>query len=75
MIEKETIDLILDYLFWLATAWLTTFLFLTIFSLSTISGQMTEYKIIQVGKLFMTGVSVDVFVWFIRGIFTRKWWY
>ena len=75
MIEKETIDLILDYLFWLATAWLTTFLFLTIFSSSTISGQMTEYKIIQVGKLFMTGLSVYVFVWFIRGIFTRKWWY
>ena len=75
MIEKDTIVLILDYLFWLATAWLTTFLFLTIFSLSTISGQMTEYKIIQVGKLFMTGLSVYVFVRFIRGIFTRKWWY
>ena len=31
MIEKETIDLILDYLFWLATAWLTTFLSLQFF--------------------------------------------
>ena len=55
VMDKDLINTILEGLFWLATAWLTVFLFLTIFSLSNISGQMDEYKILQVGKLAVIG--------------------
>ena len=75
VMDKDLINTILEGLFWLATAWLTIFLFLTIFSLANISGQMDEYKIFQVGKLAIIGTSVYVFFWVLRGIISRKWWY
>ena len=75
VMDKDLINTILEGLFWFATAWLTVFLFLTIFSLSNISGQMDEYKILQVGKLAFIGTSVYVFFWVLRGIISRKWWY
>ena len=75
VMDKDLINTILEGLFWLATAWLTVFLFLTIFSLSNISGQMDEYKILQVGKLAIIGTSVYVFFCFLWGIISRKWWY
>ena len=53
--SKDTIETILEGLFWLATAWLTVFLFLTIFALANIAGQMDEYKLAQVGKLAILG--------------------
>ena len=53
--DKDLINLILEGLFWLATAWLTVFMFLTIFALSSISGQMDEYKLLQIGKLIFLG--------------------
>ena len=73
--NKDTIETILEGLFWLATAWLTVFLFLTIFALANISGQMDEYKIIQVSKLAILGLSVYIFVWVARGLLVKKWWY
>ena len=73
--DKDLINLILEGLFWLATAWLTVFMFLTIFALSSISGQMDEYKLLQIGKLIFLGASVYIFVWLIRGLIVRKWWY
>ena len=73
--DKDLLNTILEGLFWLATAWLTVFLFLTIFSLSNISGQMDEYKILQVGKLAIIGTSVYVVFWALRGIISKKWWY
>ena len=75
VMDKDLLNTILEGLFWLATAWLTVCLFLTIFSLSNISGQMDEYKIFQVGKLAAIGTSVYVFFWVLRGIISRKWWY
>tara|TARA_B100000965_G_scaffold307889_1_gene266898 strand:+ start:655 stop:879 length:225 start_codon:yes stop_codon:yes gene_type:complete len=73
--NKDTIETILEGLFWLATAWLTVFLFLTIFALANIAGQMDEYKIIQVSKLAILGLSVYIFVWVARGLLVKKWWY
>ena len=73
--DKELVNTILEGLFWLATAWLTVFMFLTIFALSTISGQMDEYKILQVGKLALIGLSVYLFFWILRGLICKKWWY
>ena len=73
--NKDTIETILEGLFWLATAWLTVFLFLTIFALANIAGQMDEYKIIQVSKLAILGLSVYIFVWVTRGLLVKKWWY
>ena len=64
--DKELLNTILEGLFWLATAWLTVFMFLTIFALSTISGQMDEYKILQVGKLALVGLSVYLFFWVLK---------
>ena len=75
VMNKDLINTILEGLFWLATAWLTIFLFLTIFSLANISGQMDEYKIFQVGKLAIIGISVYVFFWALRGVISIKWWY
>ena len=75
VMDKDLLNTILEGLFWLATAWLTVSLFLTIFSLSNISGQMDEYKILQVGKLAIIGTSVYVFFWALRGIISKKWWY
>ena len=69
VMDKDLINTILEGLFWLATAWLT------IFSLSNISGQMDEYKIFQVGKLAVIGTSVYIFFWLLRGVISRKWWY
>ena len=68
-------ETILEGLFWLATAWLTVFLFLTIFALANIAGQMDEYKLIQVSKLAILGLSVYVFTWVTRGLLVNKWWY
>ncbi len=59
--DKDTLNTILEGLFWLATAWLTVFVFLSIFVLESISGQMNEYQILQVGKLFLLGTSVYTF--------------
>ena len=73
--NKDTMETILEGLFWLATAWLTVFLFLTIFALANIAGQMDEYKIIQVSKLAILGLSVYLFVWVARGLLVKKWWY
>ena len=73
--NKDTIETILEGLFWLATAWLTVFLFLTIFALANIAGQMDEYKIIQVSKLAILGLSVYIFIWVARGLLVKKWWY
>jgi len=73
--NKDTIETILEGLFWLATAWLTVFLFLTIFALANIAGQMDEYKLIQVSKLAILGLSVYVFFWVTRGLIVKKWWY
>lgn len=73
--DKDLINTILEGLFWLATAWLTVFMFLTIFGLASISGQMDEYKILQVGKLAVIGISVYTFFWLLRGIISKKWWY
>ncbi len=68
-------ETILEGLFWLATAWLTVFLFLTIFALANIAGQMDEYKLIQVSKLAILGLSVYIFTWVTRGLLVNKWWY
>jgi len=73
--NKDTVNSILEGVFWLATAWLTIFMFLSIFALANISGQMDEYKILQVGKLAIIGTSVYVFFWVLRGVISRKWWY
>jgi hypothetical protein len=73
--NKDTVNSILEGVFWLATAWLTIFMFLSIFALANISGQMDEYKILQVGKLAIIGSSVYVFFWALRGVISRKWWY
>ena len=73
--NKDTVNSILEGVFWLATAWLTIFMFLSIFALANISGQMDEYKILQVGKLAIIGTSVYVFSWALRGLISRKWWY
>lgn len=73
--NKDVINSILEALFWLATAWLTVFLFLTIFALSNIAGQMDAHKLHQIGKLIILGLSVYVFFWLIRGIISKKWWY
>ena len=73
--NKDTVNSILEGVFWLATAWLTIFMFLSIFALASISGQMDEYKILQVGKLAIIGSSVYVFFWALRGVVSRKWWY
>ena len=73
--NKDTMETILEGLFWLATAWLTVFLFLTIFALANIAGQMDEYKIIQVSQLAILGLSVYLFVWVARGLLVKKWWY
>ena len=73
--NKDTVNSILEGVFWLATAWLTIFMFLSIFALANISGQMDEYKILQVGKLAVIGTSVYVFFWALRGAISRKWWY
>ena len=73
--NKDTVNSILEGVFWLATAWLTIFMFLSIFALANISGQMDEYKILQVGKLAIIGTSVYVFFWALRGLISRKWWY
>jgi|TARA_B110000914_G_C15384656_1_gene409483 hypothetical protein len=73
--NKDTVNSILEGVFWLATAWLTIFMFLSIFALASISGQMDEYKILQVGKLAIIGSSVYVFFWALRGVISRKWWY
>ena len=73
--NKDTVNSILEGAFWLATAWLTIFMFLSIFALASISGQMDEYKILQVGKLAIIGSSVYVFFWALRGVISRKWWY
>ena len=73
--NKDTVNSILEGVFWLATAWLTIFMFLSIFALASISGQMDEYKILQVGKLAIIGSSVYVFCWALRGVISRKWWY
>ena len=73
--SKDTIETILEGLFWLATAWLTVFLFLTIFALANIAGQMDEYKLAQVGKLAILGLSVYLLVWILRGVLVKKWWY
>jgi|TARA_B100001063_G_C16251734_1_gene305685 hypothetical protein len=73
--DKDLINTILEGLFWLATAWLTVFMFLTIFGLASISGQMDEYKILQVGKLAVIGISVYTFIWLLRGVISKKWWY
>jgi hypothetical protein len=50
-------------------------MFLTIFGLASISGQMDEYKILQVGKLAVIGISVYTFFWLLRGVISKKWWY
>jgi hypothetical protein len=50
-------------------------MFLTIFGLASISGQMDEYKILQVGKLAVIGISVYTFIWLLRGVISKKWWY
>ena len=73
--NKDTVNSILEGVFWLATAWLTIFMFLSIFALASISGQMDEYKILQLGKLAIIGSSVYVFFWALRGVISRKWWY
>ena len=73
--DKDLINTILEGLFWLATAWLTVFMFLTIFGLASISGQMDEYKILQVGKLAVIGISVYTFFWLLRGVISKKLWY
>ena len=73
--NKDTMETILEGLFWLATAWLTVFLFLTIFALANIAGQMDEYKLIQVSKLAILGLSVYVFFWVTGGLIVKKWWY
>ena len=73
--NKDLINSILEALFWLATAWLTVFMFLTIFALASISGQMDEYKLLQVAKLTIIGISVYGFFWILRGIISKKWWY
>tara|TARA_B100001996_G_scaffold354969_1_gene317261 strand:- start:828 stop:1052 length:225 start_codon:yes stop_codon:yes gene_type:complete len=73
--DKDTLNTILEGLFWLATAWLTVFVFLSIFVLESISGQMNEYQILQVGKLFLLGTSVYTFFWVLRGLISKKWWY
>ena len=73
--DKDTLNTILEGLFWLATAWLTVFVFLSIFVLESISGQMNEYQILQVGKLFLLGTSVYTFFWILRGLISKKWWY
>ena len=72
--DKDTLNTILEGLFWLATAWLTVFVFLSIFVLESISGQMNEYQILQVGKLFLLGTSVYTFFWILRGLISKKWW-
>jgi hypothetical protein len=36
---------------------------------------MDEYKLLQIGKLIFLGTSVYIFVWLIRGLIVRKWWY
>ena len=73
--NKDTLNAILEGLFWLATAWLTFFVFLSIFALESISGQMDEYKIMQVSKLIVLGTSVYIFFWVLRGLISKKWWY
>tara|TARA_B110000014_G_C19730589_1_gene381521 strand:+ start:119 stop:358 length:240 start_codon:yes stop_codon:yes gene_type:complete len=73
--DKDIVNTILEALFWLATAWLTIFMFLTIFSLSVISMQMTVYKIMEIAKLPLIGCSVYVVVWLARGLISKKWWY
>jgi len=73
--DKDLINSILEALFWLLTAWLTVFMFLSIFALASISGQMDEYKLLQVGKLIMLGLSVYLFFWILRGFISKKWWY
>jgi hypothetical protein len=73
--NKDTLNTILEGLFWLATAWLTVFVFLSIFALESISGQMDEYKIMQVSKLIVLGTSVYIFFWVLRGLISKKWWY
>ena len=73
--DKDLVNSILEALFWLATAWLTVFMFLTIFALASISGQMDEYKLMQVAKLAVIGISVYGFFLILRGIVSKKWWY
>ena len=37
--------------------------------------KMDEYKILQVGKLALVGLSVYLFFWILRGLVSKKWWY
>ena len=73
--DKDLLNSILEALFWLATAWLTVFLFLTIFALSNIAGQMDEHKLFQIGKLMILGLSVYIFFWLLRGVVCIKCWF
>lgn len=75
VMDKDIVNSILEAIFWLATAWLTIFMFLTIFSLANISMQMTVYKLLQIAKLIFIGVSVYMAAWLARGLISKKWWY
>ena len=70
--KRETVEQILEALFWLATGVLTVFVFLTIFALSYAGGQLTEYKIIQIAKLPLVGLSIYVFFWFTLPIISKN---
>ena len=73
--KRETVEQILEALFWLATGVLIVFVFLSIFAVSYASGQLTEYKIIQIAKLPLVGICIYIFFWLVRGLIARKWWY
>jgi len=75
VMDKDIVNSILEALFWLATAWLTIFMLLTIFSLSFISMQMNVYKLMEIAKLPFIGCSVYLVVWLARGLISKKWWY